>query len=152
MAGKKSPFEGFDLAGQVTTSQPLDQQLFTTRRPRVAQPESAEAIAPPLSHETPANTETGKQGNNEARLPVSGETRKEGNKVLPALQKATFALPAADVDALDDIKRLLRREHGIKVTKERIVAEAIRHFYHDLEENKKTSFLVKKLSKGEGAA
>ena len=66
------------------------------------------------------------------------------------MRKATFALPVEDLDNLDDMKRILSRQHGIRTSKERIVIEGIRLLFEDLQANKQTSILVSKLTEKQG--
>ncbi len=135
---KKSPYEGFDLVGQVRPNAPLDQQLFQSKPRRQTQ-------------DAPSHTST------EASNLENLETRKQGDKEtssLPAKQaqirKATFGLPVEDLDNLDDMKRILSRQYGIRTSKERIVSEGIRLLFEDLQGNKETSILVSKLARKQG--
>lgn len=135
---KKSPYEGFDLVGQVRPNEALDQQLFQSKPRRQAQEASIQAST-------------------EASILDSLETRKDGEKEArplpskqPPMRKATFALPVEDLDNLDDMKRILSRQHGIRTSKERIVIEGIRLLFEDLQGNKETSILVSKLTEKQG--
>ncbi len=132
---KKSPYEGLDLVGQVRPNAALDQQLFESK---------------PRRRTEDASPQTSK----EASELDSMETRKRGNKetgILPSKQaqirKATFGLPVEDLDNLDDMKRILGRQYGIRTSKERIVSEGIRLLFEDLQGNKETSILVSKLTR-----
>ncbi len=138
---KKNPWEGLDLAGQVSPSGQLDQQLFQSR-PRPEKPVAQDIMVVPA--------EPQKQGNTEASLHVSVDTSKQENPLPSPPQKATFALPTEVLDALDDIKLTLKRSYGIRLSKEKIVAEAIQQLSADLSEHKKTSLLVNKYSREEG--
>ena len=135
---KKSPYEGFDLISQVRPNAPLDQQLFQSKPRRQAQ-------------ETPtqASTEPRKQGNVETSKQEEKDPRSLASK-QPEMRKATFALPVEDLDNLDDMKRILSRQHGIRTSKERIVIEGIRLLFEDLQANKETSILVSKLTEKQG--
>ncbi len=135
---KKSPYEGFDLVGQVRPNAALDQQLFQSkpRRQTQAAPSQASTEA-----SNPGYLETSKPGNQETRTLLSQQ---------PQIRKATFGLPVDDLDNLDDMKRLLSRQHGIRTSKERIVSEGIRLLFEDLQANKETSILVSKLAGKQG--
>lgn len=140
MTGKKNPWEGLDLAGQVTTTGPLDQQLFQSR-PR---PERA------VAQDSVASSETRKLVNKETGKQDSVDTSDQEIPLPSTLQKATFGLPSEVLDTLEDIKRTLRRTYGIKLSKEKIVAEAIQQLNEDLEKNKERSFLVNTYTRKEG--
>ncbi len=97
--------------------------------------------------------EPGKQETLQTRKQESKETSSSGKKrsskstVSPTpasteYKKATYKMSEEALDALDDSKRLLRREFGFKASLESIVEAAILDAYHDLQENNKTSFLV----------
>lgn len=135
---KKSPYEGLDLVGQVRPNEALDQQLFQSKPRRQTQ-------------ETPSqvSTETSNLDNLEARKQGSGETSILPSK-QPQIRKATFGLPVEDLDNLDDMKRILSRQHGIRTSKERIVIEGIRLLFADLQANKETSILVSTLTEKQG--
>jgi len=140
MMSKKSPYEGFDLAGQVNPSGPLDQQLFQSR------PRQSSVVAQDV--EPPSDSQ--KQGNKETFSPASLETSNQVSPIPSPLQKATFALPTDVLDVLDDIKRTLRRSYGIRLSKEKLVAEAIERMNEDLSKNKEKSFLVNMHTSKEG--
>jgi len=135
---KKSPYEGFDLVGQVRPNAALDQQLFQSKPRRQTQEAPSQV-----------STETSNIESLEARRQGSGEA-----SILPSKQaqirKATFGLPVEDLDNLDDMKRILSRQYGIRTSKERIVSEGIRLLFEDLQGNKKTSILAIKLAGKQG--
>ncbi len=135
---KKSPYEGFDLVGQVRPNAPLDQQLFQSKPRRQTQEAPSQAST---EASTLASLETSKQGN--------GDTRSLPSKQAQ-IRKATFGLAVADLDNLDDTKRILSRQYGIRTSKERIVSEGIRLLFEDLQANKETSILVSKLAGKQG--
>jgi hypothetical protein len=60
--------------------------------------------------------------------------------------KATYRLRPATLEAIDDAKRILRRQYGIKVSLEDIAEEAIMAAYTDLMENQQTSMLAIQLA------
>lgn len=61
-------------------------------------------------------------------------------------QKATYRLSPEALEAIEDAKRILRRQHSIKVNLEEIAEEAILAAYRDLEKNKQASNLVNKFA------
>ncbi len=135
---KKSPYEGFDLAGQVRPNAPLDQQLFQSKPQRQTQAAPSQAST---EASNPGYLETSEQANKEIRNLLSKQ---------PQIRKATFGLPVDDLDNLDDMKRILSRQHGIRTSKERIVSEGIRLLFEDLQANKETSILVSKITRKQG--
>lgn len=60
--------------------------------------------------------------------------------------KATYRMSPDAFEAIDDAKRILRRQHGIKVSLEEIAEEAIMAAYTDLLANQKSSMLAKQLT------
>lgn len=60
--------------------------------------------------------------------------------------KVTYRLSLDAIDAVEDIKRTLRRQYSIKVNLEEIAEEAILAAYNDFLENQKNSILVRKFS------
>ncbi len=135
---KKSPYEGFDLVGQVRPNAALDQQLFQSKPRRQAQ-------------EAPSQAST--EASNLASLDPSEQVGKDASVLppkQPPIRKATFGLPVEDLDNLDDMKRILGRQYGIRTSKERIVSEGIRLLFEDLQANKETSILATKLPRKQG--
>lgn len=61
-------------------------------------------------------------------------------------RKVTYRISPEALEAIDEIKRVLRRQYGIKASLEEIAEEAILAAMSDLEQNKQTSFLVNKFS------
>ncbi len=135
---KKSPYEGFDLVGQVRPNAALDQQLFQSK-PRRQTQEAPSQVSTETSNLD--NLEARKQGSRDAGILPSKQ---------PQIRKATFGLPVEDLDNLDDMKRILSRQHGIRTSKERIVIEGIRLLFADLQANKETSILVSTLTEKQG--
>ena len=60
--------------------------------------------------------------------------------------KVTYRLSFEAIDAIEDMKRILRRQYGVKVNLEEIAEEAILAAHRDLLEKQKSSNLVKKFS------
>ena len=60
--------------------------------------------------------------------------------------KATYRLSQEAIEQIDDAKRLLRRQYGIKASLEEIADCAIKAAYRDLQENQHASFLVLQLA------
>jgi hypothetical protein len=62
--------------------------------------------------------------------------------------KVTYRFKADAVEAVEDIRRILRREHGVrKVNREDIAQAAVLEALRDLEENGAASFLVRHFAK-----
>jgi hypothetical protein len=58
--------------------------------------------------------------------------------------KVTYRFQAEAVEAVEDIRRILRRQHGVrKVNREDIAQAAVLEALHDLETNGHTSFLAR---------
>jgi hypothetical protein len=60
--------------------------------------------------------------------------------------KATYRMSPEALEAIDDAKRILRRQYQIKASLEEIAEEAILAAYRDLTENQHASMLVRKLA------
>ena len=60
--------------------------------------------------------------------------------------KATYRLSPEALDAIDDAKRVLRRQHNIKASLEEIAEEAILAAYRDLLENQLASMLANRFA------
>ena len=66
---------------------------------------------------------------------------------IPAvLIKATYRLSAEAIEAIEDAKRILRRQYNLRVNLETIAEQAILAAYNDLLENQQASTLVTKLT------
>ena len=61
-------------------------------------------------------------------------------------QKVTYRLSAEAIEAIDDAKRVLRRQYKLKASLEEIADKAILAAYADLLANQHASFLVSQLS------
>lgn len=61
--------------------------------------------------------------------------------------KATYRLSPEAIEAIDDAKRILRRDYKIKTSLEEIAEQAILAAYNELLVNQQTSFLVNQLSR-----
>lgn len=58
--------------------------------------------------------------------------------------KVTYRFQPEAVEAVEDIRRILRRQHGIrKVNREDIAQAAVLEALHDLEKNGRSSFLAR---------
>ncbi|TAK36774.1 MAG: hypothetical protein EPO21_01560 [Chloroflexota bacterium] len=95
--------------------------------------------------------------NHIAGMPARGQDNQQSiqYEVMPANQpassrsfypKATYRLDSDAIEAVDEIKRLLRRQFGIKISLAQIVEEAILATYRDLLDNQHASKLVKKFA------
>ena len=64
--------------------------------------------------------------------------------------KVTYRFRPEAVEAVEDIRRILRREHGArKVNREDIAQAAVMEALRDLEENGQTSFLARTFGLGQ---
>lgn len=135
------------MTAKTTTPNPylgLDKALLRSRTPQ-------------SPTEQPGNQQTSKQVSKETSLLGNQEASKPGSKV-PGLQgtpeprsseyrKATYKLSQDTLDAIEDAKRILRRQYGVRqATLDRIAEEAITAAYADLLKNKETSLLVNKFA------
>ncbi len=104
--------------------------------------ETQEAGMPESQHFNIPDTQ--KAGIPESQLSGSQEIQDGGNRA--DYPKATYRLSPETLDAIDDAKRILRRQHGIKVTLEEIAEEAIQAAYRDLLDHQEASILASKFS------
>ena len=97
-----------------------------------------------------------RQGTQETRKQVSQEAKKNtshpaylepDSPSLPDMyRKQTFEFGEQELAFLDDVKLDCKREYGIRVTKNQIIRAALELLRKEFEENKETSFLVRKFS------
>ena len=65
--------------------------------------------------------------------------------------KVTYRFRPEAVEAVEDIRRMLRREHGVrKVNREDIAQAAVMEALRDLEQNGRESFLAKRFGQPPG--
>ncbi len=97
----------------------------------------------------PANQQTGKPDYQQTSLPVKQQAVKPANQLSPkrsSFQKVTYHLSPEAIDAIEDAKRILRREYDSKTTLEEIAEIAILEAYNDLIKNQQTSKLVNQIT------
>ncbi len=60
--------------------------------------------------------------------------------------KVTYRISPEALEAIDEVKRILRRKYGVRITLEEIAEEAILMVLQDVEKNRDSSFLVNKFA------
>ncbi len=76
--------------------------------------------------------------------PVGGPIQEGINRAQ--YEKVTYRISPDAVEAIDEIKRIMRRHHGIKVTREEIAEVAILHALKECQENQKDGIVISWLS------
>jgi hypothetical protein len=76
----------------------------------------------------------------------AGNPEIQNNTKREFYTKGTYRLCDEALDAIEDSKRILERQYGLKVNMEEIVEAAILEVYDDLNKNKQQSHLVKRHS------
>lgn len=120
----------------------LDTSLMRSTRTQEASFPGTQETVNPLSQE-PRNPAL-----QEPRKPVSQESVKPGTQGTPkraTYPKQTFNIHPDIVDMLEEAKRLLRRQHAIKTSKEEITEIAIEQLCLDFQHKKENSVLIQKL-------
>ncbi len=142
-----SPFTGLDKALLRSTKQPAS----PAEGRREQTEERVEEAEIPLNKnaEKQEIQQTSKQENQhagklETKKTSTPEDQHAGNRGL--YPKVTYRLSPAAIEAIEDAKRMLRRQYNIKVSLEEIAEEAIQAAYADLLENKQSSLLVSKFT------
>ncbi|NWJ53229.1 MAG: hypothetical protein HXX14_20475 [Bacteroidetes bacterium] len=74
------------------------------------------------------------------------KAEQEKAAIRASYPKATYRLSPEAVEAIEDIKRIIRRKYKGKILLEEVVEEAVLAAYRDLTENGDSSFLVNKFS------
>jgi hypothetical protein len=158
MAKTASPFAGMSLTSQ-TSIAPVgtDQRLFTPTQPSGIPP-----VKPNTAHEQQdKNVEIRKRGNTFPHKYVSTETHKHGS-VEPrkqgttdsgrrfdirdeASERYTLAFTLEELEALEDLKRELRRRFGVKTQKYNIIRYALHELIEDFERNGAQSILLRRV-------
>jgi hypothetical protein len=138
----------------------LDQKLYqeTTPKPEI-KPTNEEAVKEPeiksqnagipeIQHSImPENQKSSKLANQTSGKPEIQQTGKA--KLLSnitATEKVTYRFHPEGKYAIEDMKTILTRKHGIKASLEEIAEESILMAYEDLLENQKSSKLANRLS------
>lgn len=134
-----SPFAGVKLTEQTPMASRVDQRLFSPT------PQPASPAPPPRNQGS-------KQGTNLATL----EPRNLGNQAAkPATPRFslsqvpyhnnTFSFTDEELDAIEDLKLVLRRKHGLRATKNDIVRSAIHMIVEDFQIHGEASIIAKRL-------
>ena len=112
-----------------------------------------------VSHENKTKKDTSQQGSKETRKRVSKQTiTLKSKRVLlqPDLpdnpefyRKQTFEFSEGELDFLDEAKLTCKRKYRFRVTKNELVRTALEMLSKDFEQNKETSFLVRKFARNQ---
>ncbi len=150
-----SPFAGLDKALLRSTRQtPPPQEQHDTQLPadtaQAQMPANQQASIPEtqqagnMENKQAGKTaiqQTGKQESRKAGVPASQTT-----STSPTLQKVTYRLSPGTIDAIEDVKLLLRRQYKIKASLEEIADVVIYEACREMLENPKKSMLVNKFA------
>lgn len=144
MPKSSSAFTGLKLTEDVRQiDASVDQRLFSSHPP------------PAVSKPKEARTEDGgKEGSRETGKEASLPTKREATSVLDIntrpYRKDSFLLTDEEFEALDDLKRELRRLHGLNVTKNDIARCALHNLIEDYQQQRARSAAVRRLMKKRG--
>jgi hypothetical protein len=139
----------------------LDQQLYqdTTPKPRGHEAEGVPEKAPRAKRQTsgmpanqiaskPASQQASKLASQTSGSPASQQT---GKTTVPghvtATEKVTYRFHAEGKYAVEDMKTILARQHGIKTSLEEIAEASILLAYEDLLANQNASKLASRLAR-----
>ena len=139
----------------------LDQKLYqdTASTPPVQKTEGVEDTIPP-----PKSQNAGKPASQHSRLPANQNSSKlanqtsgtpanqqSGKTTLPdhvtATEKVTYRFHAEGKYAVEDMKTILARKHGIKASLEEVAEASILLAYEDLLANQNASKLASRLAR-----
>ena len=127
----------------------VDQKLYqdTTPKPTEKAHENASKLASQHSGK-PAFQQAGKPESQQTGIPASqqtGKTRVATNTT--STEKVTYRFHSEGKYAVEDMKTILSRKHGIKASLEEIAEEAILLAYEDLLANQHSSKLANRLAR-----
>ena len=127
----------------------LDQKLYqdTTPKPSEKTIENASKLANQQSGKQ-AFQQAGKQANQQTGIPANqqaGNTRVAINTT--STEKVTYRFHSEGKYAVEDMKTILSRKHGIKASLEEIAEESIMLAYEDLLANQQSSKLANRLAR-----
>jgi hypothetical protein len=139
----------------------LDQQLYqdTAPKPRLPATEGVREKAPPAKSQNagmpanqysrlPANPKASKLASQTSGNPASQQTGKPNvPDLVTATEKVTYRFHSEGKYAVEDMKTVLARKHGIKASLEEIAEESILLAYEDLLENQHASKLANRLAR-----
>lgn len=134
MASKRVPIKFNELEPRgrgavVRTREEIESENRELEARRSRKPENQSAINP------------------DSLLSVSTEVGEEQGRANRALyEKVTYRISPEAVEAVDEIKRLMRRVHGIKATREEIAEAAILEALAEYLERRRDSKVVSRLS------
>jgi hypothetical protein len=98
----------------------------------------------------PENKKSGNQENKKSKRAPS-PSLPDAASLSPderaSYRKCTYRIRPESLDALEDIRQVLRRRYGTRINLEVIVEEAILLAYQDLEEKGDESFLANRISR-----
>ena len=150
MANKRRPLTFSELdalqpkgRGAILRSpEELEAEQHLLENQEAGEPELQEAVIQEIQND-------GIQENQKTRKPtrqIPSNTDTQLTRNRANFPKVTYRLSVEAIDAIEDMKRMLRRQYGVKVNLEEIAEEAILAAHRDLMERQKTSNLVKKFS------
>lgn len=127
----------------------VDQKLYqdTTPKPTEKANENASKLASQQSGK-PAIQQTSKPEIQHSGIPANqqtGKTRVATNTT--STEKVTYRFHSEGKYAVEDMKTILSRKHGIKASLEEIAEESIMLAYEDLLANQQTSKLANRLAR-----
>jgi hypothetical protein len=119
-------------------------------------PAPAEQKPVPQNASMPANQQPGNLASQQTGKPATQTSGKPANQqsgktrvstLVTATEKVTYRFHAEGKYAVEDMKTILARKHGIKASLEEIAEEAILLAYEDLLENQHASKLANRLAR-----
>jgi hypothetical protein len=135
----------------------IDQKLYQETAPKPAEKAAEKEPLAQSQHagmtanqyaRKPANQKTSKLASQTSGKPENQQT---GTTKIPspltATEKVTYRFHPEGKYAVEDMKTILIRKHGIKASLEEIAEESILLAYEDLLENQKASKLANRLSR-----
>jgi len=144
MPKSSSAFTGISLTKDIQQADAsVDQRLFSLPVPPVA---SKPMEAQPEERGEEGSRETGK----EASLPTKREATAVLDINIRPYRKDSFLLTDEEFEALDDLKRELRRLHGLNVTKNDIARCALHNLVEDYQQQRARSAVVRRLKEKRG--
>ncbi len=123
------------------SSMPANQQAGKPEIRQTSKLENQKSGKPEIQHAS--NMASQKAGNTEIRQ--AGKTKVPDH--ITATEKVTYRFHSEGKYAVEDMKTILARKHGIKASLEEIAEEAILIAYEDLLENQNASKLANRLSR-----
>jgi hypothetical protein len=158
MAKPPSPFAGMSLTSQTPfASVGPDQRLFAPSQPPLVPPAKPSTPAhqqgQTVEPRKPGSTFPHKYVSTEPHNHGSVEPRKQGTTVPgsrfdirdEAGERYTLAFTLEELEALEDLKRELRRRFGVKTQKYNIIRHALHELIEDFERNGEQSILIRRI-------